>query len=243
MTRRLHGLQVQLPRGRLFEETMAGITNYYGNNVSTSKAALTVDDLRAFARQLDCRYFEHARDWCACLLAFFGLLRINEYMGGQLRMQHVVITAAYVDITIVRSKTSNVPAVVSLATRNDALCPARALSLYLAFFPALGLPHCGDSPLFISRLRNGSVIEPMTDADFVANVRALIRAALPGRDATKYAGHFFCRGGATALALAGVPAAHIQRHGRWTSDAYKAYIEYALSPACRLLAIRALLSS
>jgi hypothetical protein len=85
--------------------------------------------------------------------------------------------------------------------------------------------HAPDSPMFISRLRDGRpVIEPMTDADLIANVRRLIRAALPGREPRQYAGHSFRRGGATALALVGVLVARIQRHGRWTSEAYKAYI-------------------
>ena len=223
---------------------MTGIQNYYGNVVSTSKAALMLEDLRAFARHLDCRYFEHARDWCACLLAFFGLLRVGEYMGGGLRRGDVKIAADCVSITIMRSKTSNVPVVVSVAARSDSLCPARALLDYLAFFPLLHLPQDDGCPLFLSRLRNNQpVIEPMTEADFIASLRLLVRVALPGRDERRYAGHSLRRGGATALVLAGVPAAHIQQHGRWRSDAYKRYIEYALSPAVRLLATRALLSS
>jgi hypothetical protein len=223
---------------------MRGIQNYYGNVVSTPKAALLLEDLRAFALHLDCRYFEHARDWCACLLAFFGLLRIGEYMGGRLRRGDVQVAADCVNITITHSKTSSVSTVVSVAARSDSLCPLRALVDYLAFFPLLRLPQHDGSPLFLSRLRsNRPVIEAMTEADFIASLRVLVRVALPGHDVKQYAGHSLRRGGTTALALAGVPAAHIQRHGRWTSDAYKAYIEYALSPAARLLATRALLSS
>ena len=238
------GPNATLPRGRLFTDTMRGIQNYYGNVVSTSKAALMLEDLLAFALHLDCRYFEHARDWCACLLAFFGLLRVGEYMGGRLRKGDVKIEAGGVSITIMRSKTSNVPAVVSVTARTDSLCPVKALLDYLAFFPLLRLPQDDGCPLFLSRLRNNRpVIEPMTEADFIASLRVLVRVALPGRDERRYAGHSLRRGGATALALAGVAEAHIQRHGRWTSDAYKAYIEYAFSPAVRLLATRALLPS
>ena len=183
---------------------MTGIQNYYGNVVSMSKAALMLEDLRAFARHLDCRYFEHARDWCACLLAFFGLLRVGEYMGGGLRRGDVKIAADCVSITIMRSKTSNVPVVVSVAARSDSLCPARALLDYLAFFPLLRLPQDDGCPLFLSRLRNNRpVIEPMTEADFIANLRLLVRVARRCLAATR---------GATPATPC---AAAVRRHWFW----------------------------
>ena len=38
------------------------------------------------------------------------------------------------------------------------------------------------------------------------------------------AGHSLRSGGATALALAGVPDDHIQARGHWSLDAYRSYI-------------------
>lgn len=234
--------QMDLPRAALYQQTRVGLENYYGNTAaSAAKTALTLDDLCEFARHLDTRYFEHARDWCACLLAFFGLLRINEYMNSGLRQGHVRLTSYGVDITVVRSKTSNIPVVVSLASRNDQLCPARALSHYLGFFTALALLGRQDDPLFVSRLRDQTVTAPTTDAEFIARVRELITAAFPDRDPARYAGHSFRRGGASAMQLAGVPAVVIQKHGRWTSDAFRAYLDAASNPALRLIATRALL--
>jgi site-specific recombinase XerC len=234
----------ELPRGRLFNETLTGLRKYYGDtNVSTPKAALTLGDLSKFSQVLDTRYFEHARDWCACLLAFFGLLRINEYMGGGLRMRHVRIASYGLDVTIIRSKTSNVPAVISMTSRSDSLCPVRALRSYLAFFPALGLPHRPDDALFISRLQGSSRIEIMSDAEFISRVRAVVGAAFPDRDTARYAGHSFRRGGASALQEAGVPAALIQQHGRWASDAFRRYLDSSISPVMRLLPTRGLLPS
>ena len=234
--------QVELPRTALFQQTRVGIENYYGNTAaSTAKIALTLDDLCEFARHLDTRYFEHARDWCACLLAFFGLLRINEYMNSGLRRRHVRLTSYGVDITVVRSKTSNIPVVVSLTSRDDQLCPARALSHYFGFFGTLSLPNRPDDPLFVSRLRNQAIVTATTDAEFIARLRELIITAFPDRDPSRYAGHSFRRGGASALQLAGVPAAVIQKHGRWTSDAFRAYLDAASNPALRLIATRALL--
>ena len=234
--------QHDLPRAALFQQTRVGLEHYYGNNAaSAAKMALTLEDLCELARLLDTRYFEHARDWCACLMAFFGLLRINEYMNSGLRHGHVHLTSYGVDITVVRSKTSNIPVVVTVASRNDQLCPARALRHYLGFFPVLSLPCRQDDPLFISRLRDQAVVTATTDAEFIARLRELITAAFPDRDPARYAGHSFRRGGATAMQLAGVPAAVIQKHGRWLSDAFRAYLDAASNPALRLIATRALL--
>ena len=234
--------QVELPRTALYQQTRVGIENYYGNTAaSAAKTALTLDDLCEFARHLDTRYFEHARDWCASLLAFFGLLRINEYRNSGLRHGQVRLTSYGVDITVVRSKTSNIPVVVSLTSRNDQLRPARALGHYLGFFRALSLPSRPDDPLFVTRLQNQSVVMATTDSEFIARLRELITAAFPDRDPSRYAGHSFRRGGASALQLAGVPAAVIQKHGRWTSDAFRVYLDAASNPALRLIATRALL--
>ena len=229
---------VPLPRGRRFERFYAGLQNYYADNsVSTPKAALTMLDLRAFARHLDASSFDDARDWCACLLAFFGLLRINEYMSSGLRVGDVIITSAGVDVTVLFSKTQSTSRTISLASRTDELCPASALAAYLRFFPYYRIPQRPTDPLFVTLHHTGPT--PMTDAEFVDRLRSLIRIALPGRDPQRYAGHSFRRGGATALKKAGASDACIQRHGRWRSEAYRSYYD-ADDPDLRLLATAAL---
>ena len=228
-----------LPRGVMFSDMQRGLDNYYANRaVVQRKHALTLNDLLAFAPLLDTRYFEHARDWCACLLAFFGLLRIGEYMDGRLHHRHVQITPHGVIITIAFSKTSNLPATVTIAQRDDRLCPARALAHYLQFFPLLSLPNNPDDPLFVTRTQGAARLAATSRDEFIANVRRLIRAAFPDRDAYAYAGHSFRRGGATAMLLAGVPQDVLRMHGRWSSEAYRAYIEDSV--ATRLVATRAL---
>lgn len=233
--------RTELPRNTLFNETLTGLRNYYGNVVSTPKAALTMADLFAFAACLRnvSNYFEHARDWCACLLAFFGLLRIGEYTGGTLRFRHVQVAAAGVEITVLRSKTSLVPVVVSLAKRGDQLCPVAAVEHYRSFFRLLQLPCGPDDFFFIARLKSGKT-EALTDVVFIDRVRALIIANFPDRDPQRYAGHSFRRGGATALALAGVEHSLIQRHGRWASDSFRRYLDTTDNAALRLAATQAL---
>jgi hypothetical protein len=232
--------QAELPRGQQFQATMTGLRNIYGNrDVNMPKAALTPEDLTAIYRQLDTRYFEHARDWCACLLAFFGLLRIGEYMGAGLRLGHVTPTRDGLDVTILCSKTSRAPHTLSISARSDHLCPQRAFRHYRDFIHRLGLPAGQDDALFVFRF-DKQRHRPMTGEQFIQLVRGYIAAALPDRDPSLYAGHSFRRGGASALILAGVPDAVVQAHGRWSSDTYKRYYDAAHSSAMRLAATRAL---
>jgi hypothetical protein len=229
-----------LPRGTRFDQLMAGLRNYYGNeNVSVPKTALTMSDLVAFHPHVDRSTFEGARDWCAYMLAFFGLPRVGEYTDGRLRMQDVRLTPWGVSLIIPFSKTSLIPTQVDIVSRTDVLCPARALSDYLSFFTLYpGLPHQPADPLFISRLPSG--FTPLSSGDFINRMRAILLVAFPGRDPNSYAGHSFRRGGTTALRLAGVSDSIIQQHGRWKSDAYRAYIDSDHNLQTRLMATAAL---
>ena len=196
-------------------------------------------DLTAIGRLLDDRYFEHARDWCALLMAFFGLLRISEYMDAGLRVRHVRLTAAGLDVTVYKSKTAAAPHTISVSARSDSLCPERAFRRYADFLSRLGLSSKPDDALFLHRFDNQAVV-PMTSAQFIERLRSYIRSAFPNRDVSLYAGHSLRRGGATTLILAGVPAAVIKAHGRWASDTYERYYDDAHSQEVRLAATRAL---
>jgi hypothetical protein len=219
---------------------MAGLRNYYGNqNVSVPKTALTMSDLVAFHSYIDRSTFEGARDWCACMLAFFGLLRVGEYTDGRLRMQDVRLAQWGVSLTIPFSKTSLIPTQIDIVSRPDILCPARATEDYLSWFARYPcLPQQPTDPLFISRQPSGCT--PLSSVDFINRIRAIIQAAFPGRDPSAYAGHSFRRGGTTALKLAGVSDSIIQQHGRWKSDAYRAYIDSDHNLNTRLIATAAL---
>jgi hypothetical protein len=237
--RRRFGLDAKLPRNGLFQQTRAGIEKFYGDSAAPArKAPVYMDDLCTFARLLSRDTFEGARDWCACLLAFFGLLRIREYMDAGLRVRDVRFATYGLDLEVLFSKTSLVRTTVSVSARADDLCPSRALSAYFAHFSSRGLPARGDDPLFITFA--GGVPGPMSADEFIVCVRQLYARAQPDCPPERYAGHSFRRGGATALKLAGVADSDIQRHGRWRSDAYKDYFDSG-SPALRLIATRALL--
>lgn len=237
--KRRFGPDATLPRHGLFLQTRAGIDKFYGDAAAPArKAPVSLDDLCAFASLLSRDSFEGARTWCACLLAFFGLLRVREYMDAGLRVRDARFAPYGLDLEVRYSKTSLVRTTVSIAARSDVLCPSRALAAYLALLPSRGLPARDDDPLFVSFA--GGAASAMSAEEFISAVRQLYAQARPDCPPQRYAGHSFRRGGATALKLAGVADSDIQRHGRWRSDAYKDYFD-SDSPALRLIATRALL--
>lgn len=231
-----------LPRGALFNRVNAGIKNHFGNlNYSIPKQGFTLDDLCSFYSHIDHDSFAGARDWCACVFAFFGLLRINEYMNAGLLQQHVKLHSKGISLTVPFSKTSLIPTLVDISKRDDLLCPVRAFTQYSSFLS--GIAHYVNNPtapLFLNQLSNNTVT-PMTDAEFISDLRDLIRCALPDKDPTEYAGHSFRRGGATAMKLAGVSDSTIQRHGRWKSDAFLRYFDNQNDRNIRLLASSSIL--
>lgn len=230
----------ELPRGHLFNTVMASLRKLHGDEATgTPKVALTMDDLLGIHRHLDTRHFEHARDWCACLIAFFGMLRIGEYMDARLRHGHVRAAADGLTVTVLYSKTSLAPRYIALAARSDALCPVQAFLHYRAFLARLAIAAGPDDAVFIYRFDDGRR-SPMTKQQFTLLVRAHMATAFPHRDMSGYAGHSFRRGGASALILAGVPASVVQAHGRWTTDTYRRYLDTTHSQAVRLAATQAL---
>ena len=199
-----------------------------------------MDDLTAIHRGLNtAARCEHSRDWCACLIAFFGLLRVGEYMDARLRHAHVLVAAGSLSITVLYSKTSLAPQIVTVSARTDALCPVRAFIAYRAFLAREALPVADNDPVFVVRYA-GNRAGPMTQQQFITQLKAYMTAAFPHRDMTRYAGHSFRRGGATALLLAGVPADIVQAHGRWSSEAFRLYLDTVHSHHVRLAATQAL---
>ena len=238
---------VHLVRDTLYRDVRISLLNLYGDvNVNVPKTAVSVADLVAIHAQLDTRFFEHSRDWCACLIAFFGLLRVGEYMDAGLRLRHVRLAApgadgkpGGLDIVTQYSKTSRAPKQISVCSRVDALCSVDAFVHYRQFLDILCLPTSADSPLFVWHFDRDQH-RAMTATQFITQVRLYYRAAFPDRDPYSYAVHSFRRGGATALILAGVPDTAIMAHGRWSSQAYHAYFDHIHSQATRLVATQSL---
>lgn len=220
-----------LPRGHTFTRVKTGLMNWHGaSNFSQPTKALTLEHLHAIRVNIDLAVFTDARDWCACVFAFFALLRIKEYTCSGLLVQHVTRHPWGISLMLPFSKTSLIPATVAIIRRDDALCPVAAYRAYTAHLP-LGSrgPHL---PFF---LHHAHSITPLTDTTFIRHVRIWVRDILH-EEGSDYSGHSFRRGGTTALQLAGVPESTIAAHGRWKSLAYRAYFDVQHNLQLRLTA-------
>jgi hypothetical protein len=220
-----------LPRGRTFDRVKAGLLNWFGDtNFSEPARGFTVDDLRAIRSQLDLTVFADARDWCAALFAFFGLLRIKEYTCSGLLREHVSVHPWGISLAVPFSKTALIPTAVAIIRRDDELCPVTAHRAYTRLVPAR--LRRVDVPYF---LHNSSTATPLTDITFIRHVRRWVRDHL-SRTPADYSGHSFRRGGTTALQMAGVPESTIASHGRWKSLAYRSYFDVQFNLQLRLAA-------
>ena len=226
-----------LPRGPLYDRARAGLANWYGDtNFHEPSKAITLEDLLTIRPHLDPASFADARDWCACLFAFFGLLRIKEYTCAGLLTQHVSVAQWGINLAIPFSKTTLIPTAVAIIRRNDALCPVAAYHAYTARVP----PHlCQPGLPFL--LHSTSSATPLSDVTFTRSVRRWVRDHLH-ESPDDFSGHSFRRGGATAMQLAGVPESTIAAHGRWKSLAYRTYFDVQHSLALRLAATAPLLA-
>ena len=220
-----------LPRGRTFDRVKTGLLNWYGDtNFSQPARGFTVADLRAIRAHINLAVFSDARDWCAALFAFYGLLRIREYTCSGLLRQHVTLHDWGVNLAVPFSKTSLVPTAVALVRRDDTLCPVAAHRAYTRLLPAR--LRSVDVPYF---LHNKTTATPLTDVTFIRHVRRWVRNALH-RTPDEYSGHSFRPGGTTALQMAGVPESTIASHGRWKSLAYRSYFDVQFNLQLRLSA-------
>lgn len=220
-----------LPRGRTFDRVKAGLYNWYGDtNFSEPARGFTIDDLRKVRAHVNLDVFSDARDWCAALFAFYGLLRIREYTCAGLLRQHVSVHEWGISLAIPFSKTSLIPTAVAIVRRDDTLCPVAAHCAYTRHLPAR--LRRVEVPYF---LHNASSAAPLTDVTFIRRVRRWVRDCLH-RTPADYSGHSFRRGGTTALQIAGVPESTIASHGRWKSLAYRSYFDVQHNLQLRLAA-------
>ena len=177
--------------------------------------------------------YEAVMLWAACTLGFFGFLHSGEFTvvpdGNQALLSPSDIQVdscqdpTYVAITLRGSKTDpfSVECTLFIGRTNSSICPVIALLAYLAIRP----PSPGQ--LFIHN--DGS---PLTRSGLVSAVRAALLRT--GVDVTRYTGHSFRIGAATAAAQAGLLDSMIQTLGRWRSSAFQRYIR---TPASTLLSI------
>ena len=163
--------------------------------------------------------------WAACCVAFFAFLRSGEftctswstYDRSVLSLRDVTLDSrsepTMVHLLLRQSKTDIFGAGVTihLGRTGDILCPVSALLAYLARRPST------PGPLFL--LQSG---HPLSRHTLVTVVRETLASA--GLEVSRFNGHSFRIGAATAAAEAGLPDSTIQQLGRWKSSAFMRYL-------------------
>lgn len=214
----------ELPRNRQFKKVQKGLHNVFGlSDESKPMAALTIEDLAVIHAKMvkngQIFTFEGCRDWLCYIMAFFGLLRIHEYIGENLKFGHVELKSWGLQILVQFSKTNPRPVKVRLVTRNDFLDPTQAYINYVAWIPKK-LQH-SNLPFVLSHCSRSKAL---SDRDYISTFKYRVEKWLK-KDPANYAGHSFRRGGTTAMFTAGVPETVIAAHGRWKSLAYRKYFD------------------
>lgn len=164
--------------------------------------------------------------WAACCLAFYGFLRAGEFTSpgdtgfdpeANLGLRDLAFNRrappTRMRLTLRQSKTDPFRhgSEVFIGRATQGRCPVSAMLMFLE------VRTPGQGPLF--RFENGL---PLTRPRFVQWVRKALAEA--GLDPSKYGGHSFRIGAATAAAKRGIGEATIKTLGRWKSEAVQRYI-------------------
>lgn len=213
-----------LPRGFHYQATRLGLKNYFGSlHFKRPRQPITLSHLITIRSNLVLSVFTDARDWCAYLFAYFGLLRVREFTDASLLFKHVIPHSWGIQLVIVSSKTSLHPTSVNLIKRDDILCPLAAYKAYALLVP-LALSSIGSCPFFLSSATTTAPLKYYSS--FNEQLKVRVKEWL-GLDPSLYATHSFRRGGATLMYLLGIPEATIGVHGRWKSFTSRDYFDWS----------------
>ena len=208
----------ELPRGDFFKQHRRGLLDLFGPvDVRAPSPPVDESDLLTLHRSLDHSVHAHARFFVNAVVGFQALLRVGEFAGGRLRMHDILRTPEGLRIRVPFSKANNSPVWIAVVSRDDALCPVRALDNFIA-------------------TGGGDRLYPGSTNAFNSELKRRLRHVNVHK--IGLSSHALRRGGATALFAAGAAPLTIMAHGRWSSDSWRQYIE--LGYAQQLLATQLL---
>ena len=227
------GLPVTAFQDERLERVIRGIKREHAEPDRRQRSPLTRDCLLRILRELRLPSYTNKTLRAAFTLAFAGFLRVGEftYQAVDLELgpnfRNWFLTKSSIKISHDRSHMSvYLPASktdpfrhgveIFIAATGDEACPVRAMDEFLradTHRPLL-------APLFVADLARQA---PFTREHVVNRLRMLAIAA--GLGAGAWNGHSFRRGAATWAAEVGISEQQIQELGRWTSSAYRSYIE------------------
>lgn len=193
---------------------MKGIRVLYPRTI-IRKAPITIQHLNTISRRIDHNNPTHLTFFAMCCTAFFGLLRLGEIVQHEdsrrtLQYKHVSnITQQGLSLRLPASKTdlNFQGSHIFIPRLASPICPVSALSRMLSFRPE------GTTYLFLGTDGNA-----FTRKEFLG----FLKQFLP--EEADITGHSFRAGGATWAAEIGMSALDLSRLGRWSSEAFRAYI-------------------
>eukprot|EP00795_Rhopilema_esculentum_P014765 gene14765-5872_t len=214
---------LHIPEG--YPDPVRGLRRVKSTNAAPIKLPITALILNTNKVQLDLTKFDDAMLWSACCAAFFGFLKAAEFTASSNHFSeelHLSLDKISVDkmpvpsvvtITLSRSKTEpfGKGCSISLARSDSVLCPVTALMTYIR------LRGQRSGPLF--QFSNGAFLTKSRLNNWLQ--KSLLSASWNGR----YTPHSFRVGAASTAASLGFPEYLIKALGRWSSEAYQAYIK------------------
>lgn len=151
-------------------------------------------------------------------LGTHGLFRAGEIVRKPgcptLERRDISFESNHIAVRLKSTKTSrNVPVTVRVPATGTIICPELLLRAAMAHAP----DRRPEAPVFQDAQGNG-----LTYLYFATALARLL--ATEGLDPSQYGTHSMRAGGATSLAIAGVPAYAIKALGRWKSVTYQLYV-------------------
>lgn len=215
------------------ERVIRGIKREYAEPGRRTRTPLTRDCLRKVLRHLRQPTYRSATLRAAFTLAFAGFLRVGEFtyqkadldLGPSFRNWFLTKSSvrvsrdrSHMSVFLPASKTDpfRLGVEIIIAASGDEACPIAAM----VNLQNMDSARSSLAPLFIADQHR---LSPFTREYVVCSLRSL--ATMAGLGDGTWNGHSFRRGAATWAAEAGIPEQQIQALGRWSSSAYKAYIE------------------
>lgn len=208
----------EIRKSFLVTRTLQGLHKRFAQPTSR-KRPLLQEDLLVLRADLNLDNYQDSLFWAIVLVGWTNLHRLGEFAPGRVDDQSSRKTIKRSSWRVLKSwctyvlpyhkadRLFNSNLCLLQATRGI-LCPVWAITRYLQHRDALFGP---DGPLFL-------------DSRGQLPSRTSVVQRLQSKFGREVGGHSLRAGGATWLALQGVAGEHIQRIGRWNSNAFELYI-------------------
>jgi len=217
------------------QRIIRGINRFHGEPSRKERLPITRGLLIRILSLLDANDPRDANLYGTFCIAHVGFLRAgevtwtaNDLIHGHTEFAQWNLTRRSIQfeedrllLTLPSSKTDPFPkgVTITLSASSDAACPVTAMGHLYELCPS----WTPLAPLFARPPGDGPGSEAFTREYLVQHLRELL-GQLGVRGA--YSGHSFRRGSATSGKAAGLADNKIQLLGRWSSNAYQAYIDY-----------------